>query len=351
MPDTTLAASVLKLADPAFVPTTVAPLDPEWFPAALLPEIQDYSQGKLDSMREMVEAMSHEDDAEELYHSLALLWLELKFEWTRYNQVMNYQVMSRGTAEPLVFAKGAVSSAYVGLLENVLDPADLEQLTELSAAPLEFGKPDLGHLRDYIHQQEDRARAALREASATLGMVSELRFDDQQHELDSAAQQLARLEAATHELATASMSFLWPLLEDAVTRTVARPGWRYALALRSPPEVAVDLRLQGRMQQCLAEATRMLLHHDTAPTVEARMANHRSAQVKVDVWVTTPGRGRVELRVRADTAGRLRLPLPADAQEDWDVLTGLTSGAGLLASSEGTIIGMQLFAEAERAAS
>jgi len=110
--------------------------------------LRTYSVARVAAIRDLANAMSEPDDEIELYRTLAAFWLELRFEWQRNNEVMNYQTVLRGTAEPRVIAEGSVGSFMLSRIETLLDPAHLDMLaryalellaSERAAAQLQEG--------------------------------------------------------------------------------------------------------------------------------------------------------------------------------------------------------------------
>ncbi len=91
--------------------------------------LRDYAAARVAAIRDLATAMPEPDDEIELYRTLAAFWLEMRFEWQRNNEVMNYQTVLRGTAEPRVTAEGAVGSFVLARLETLLDAAHLELLS------------------------------------------------------------------------------------------------------------------------------------------------------------------------------------------------------------------------------
>lgn len=332
-----LSSCLLQLLDADFVSQTTAALDPEWFPSELLPEMKAYATNKIDVIHEMVDAMGHEDDEPELYRSLALLWLELKFEWQRYNQVMNYQVMLKGEADPRVFAKGGICSSAIALIEGLLEPGDLEQLVDLSAAPLEFGKPDHSRLRAYLDRHEARAQEAVARASAVRNKVK--------GSTEDAA--LLALADSTHALAVTPLTLAWPEIHDTVVANITRPGWRYNLRWAGN-EGDMDVRLYSRLRATIQGATELLIHHDTHDTVEERMVNHAAA-ITVTVEVTMLDAHSLQLVVQSDTAGRLGSTASSDAA--WARFTAGTDDATYASTpGSGTMITVRLDANGATAA-
>lgn len=300
--------------NPAFVDGLMGNLDPDWFPASLTPAMRAYTEHKIASLHEVLEAMGHPDDAEELYRMLALHWLELKFEWTRYNNVMNYQVMLRGQADPTIFAKGGICSGILAVVEGVLAPDDVEQLVNLSAEPLLFGKPDLTRVRDFLARHEAVSKDALRKVSAA---AESMKLDD----LKRAVANLQRATARTVELTEAPAEFVWHELSDAVRNQVQRDGWRYVLRGVFDPSGHVSMASHSALRQGIVTATTLLLCHDTEASADDRMALDKPAHITVEVaWQQTES-GGLAVTVSADGAGGLEGALGSgEAAELWAAL-------------------------------
>jgi len=90
--------------------------------------LRTYSVARVAAIRDLATAMPEPDDEIELYRTLAAFWLELRFEWQRNNEVMNYQTVLRGSAEPRVIAEGSVGSFVLSRIETLLDPSHLDML-------------------------------------------------------------------------------------------------------------------------------------------------------------------------------------------------------------------------------
>ncbi|MHC4263603.1 MAG: hypothetical protein ACYSWX_13835, partial [Planctomycetota bacterium] len=53
--------------------------------ASITDELLRYTNDKGDLVSELVDALEAIEDEDELYRTITDLWLELKFEWARYN--------------------------------------------------------------------------------------------------------------------------------------------------------------------------------------------------------------------------------------------------------------------------
>jgi len=92
--------------------------------------LRSYATARVAAIHDLAAAMPEAEDEIELYRTLAAYWLELRFEWQRNNEVMNYQTVLRGSAEPRVIAEGSVGSFMLSRIETLLDPAHLELLAQ-----------------------------------------------------------------------------------------------------------------------------------------------------------------------------------------------------------------------------
>ncbi|MEO0649322.1 MAG: hypothetical protein AAFZ65_01425 [Planctomycetota bacterium] len=91
---------------------------------------------KAEHIAELAVALPDKDDEEDLYRSITQMWMELRFEWDRHNQVMNYQIMKGETPDPMVQARGCVVSAVIHSLETFLDEKDLEEISSRHTLPI-----------------------------------------------------------------------------------------------------------------------------------------------------------------------------------------------------------------------
>lgn len=132
-----LAERLKSKLDPKDLDSTARNLLADSFSEPIVEEMSVYAHGKGDLVAELVDALGEPGDEEELYRTVTDLWLELKFEWARHNQVMNYQLIRKGEADPRVMARGGVCSHVIMALESLLRPRDIAGLTSLVAAPLE----------------------------------------------------------------------------------------------------------------------------------------------------------------------------------------------------------------------
>ena len=96
-----------------------------------------------DQIRSLADAMSQPDDVEELYGALASLWLELRLQWQRHNDVVNYDLMRHGEHKPVDFVRGSLSSYFFGRIESVLKPDQVQRLSEKALSIIEGLRMDI----------------------------------------------------------------------------------------------------------------------------------------------------------------------------------------------------------------
>jgi len=95
-------------------------------------------------IRTLADAMSDPEDAEELYGAMASLWLELRLQWQRHNDVANYDLMRHGEAKPIDLVRGSVSSYYFERIESLLQPEQIQRLNEKALSIIDTLRQDVG---------------------------------------------------------------------------------------------------------------------------------------------------------------------------------------------------------------
>jgi hypothetical protein len=98
--------------------------------------VRDYARSRVAAMHDLAQAMPEADDEIELYRTVAAGWLELRFEWQRNNEIMNYQTVLRGHPDARVVAEGAIGSYMLSRLESCLEARHLELLAHYAQALL-----------------------------------------------------------------------------------------------------------------------------------------------------------------------------------------------------------------------
>jgi hypothetical protein len=101
------------------------------------------AQYTADQIRALADAMSEPDDVDELYAALAALWLELRLQWQRHNDVANYALMRHGEAKPIDLVRGSLSSYYFQRIESLLQPDQVQRLSDKALSIIEGLRQDI----------------------------------------------------------------------------------------------------------------------------------------------------------------------------------------------------------------
>ena len=89
---------------------------------------------RLHGIAESLRDVCFDDDTTEATNMLPWIWLELRFEWMRYNLQMQYQTILQGTANPLLMARGAALSFILEAVEQHLDAESGFLVQKIAAA-------------------------------------------------------------------------------------------------------------------------------------------------------------------------------------------------------------------------
>lgn len=104
---------------------------------------ESYSTGL--QIRTLADAMCDPEDAEELYGALASLWLELRLQWQRHNDVANYDLMRHGDAKPIDLVRGSISSYYFQRIESLLQPEQIQCLNTKALSIIDSLRQDVAN--------------------------------------------------------------------------------------------------------------------------------------------------------------------------------------------------------------
>jgi hypothetical protein len=96
-----------------------------------------YASRRRGAILNICHALGAEGDEDDFYRTLAAFWLELRFEWQRYNLISNYETVRHGSSAPLPLALASASSALMARVESLLDEAALARLAEFAAQLIE----------------------------------------------------------------------------------------------------------------------------------------------------------------------------------------------------------------------
>jgi len=231
--------------------------------------IREYARSKIVAITELADALADPEDEDELYRSAAFLWLELKAEWVRYNQTMQYQVARRGEAEPTVFVKGSVCAQFLARIEPLLLPCDVDMLTNMSAEPLQFGKTDIARIRRFLaHQDEVMTQIGRLFQAASQSPLSTTLEDAARdgrrlpNKLEALAERYERLQEAmireTQDALLVPYELLWPTHLSAIEDAATAHSLRVQVSSATGESTRFDLRLARAAEDLLGASARAL---------------------------------------------------------------------------------------------
>lgn len=241
--------------------------------------LRAYVQERCLALEDVILAHRTHAEETELYRALAFFWLELRFEWVRYNRVMQRQLQQHGEPDAQTFVRGSLVSALLGLVEGVLSPGDIERLQGMAVEPLLMFCPDPQRVRDFVQSREVLARRLDAVLERSLQPLHRLRQsltgspDTAGSLLECCVAGLADLQAVSQETAQLPAILVWPELRASLPLSprldvadVSLPG--AALDVRAVLEVTRWLpRFAHALLQLLPDTARLTLRISiTGPT-------------------------------------------------------------------------------------
>jgi len=249
----------------------------------------------------------YEDDMSEAVATLPWIWLELRFEWMRYNLQMQYQTMLRGTAEPALMARGAALSHVLELVELHLDADAAFVVTKIAADPKATAHGAI--------ERTDRLFALMAAASAggRDAVESLLSAQDQiSRHTDSVPVRLELSKAISSVIEKIGGALMVTVtdftlaLEGAVIRELGAAPVRVVLNQSSPdPSVCVPTAVANGLLKAATDWLRALRTSSLSQDGPTRLAAGRAAFVTVHASLEHTG-DRVELTLTDDADGTVR---------------------------------------------
>jgi hypothetical protein len=108
--------------------------------------IEEDAQRLCAELRSFASAMCDPADEPELYRSLAIVWLELRFEWQRHNLVANYDTSRTGATELAVLVRASAATYLLQRIELLLERPQLEQLVTTAMEIIDGLRRDVSHV-------------------------------------------------------------------------------------------------------------------------------------------------------------------------------------------------------------
>ncbi len=179
-----------------------------------------YFERKKREILELAEFMTEAEMEEDLYRALAAAWLELRFEWARYNQILQYQAYYGRELDQGVFYKSSLCSHLLGIVEKFLDRRDRELLLEFVEEPLDFLRPNLKSAENQLNRNREIVsifRRFLTQNSEACDQLTRVQssIDSNYDDIDQVVKDcrsLSRLQSEIISQFRVPISTLWPFL-------------------------------------------------------------------------------------------------------------------------------------------
>ncbi len=110
---------------------------PEPTDGSSLSEIIEDSLEWVDTLRNdliaLINGITNDEDVE---MAVAIQYVEMKSRWIAFNTKMNYEMFRGETPHPRDMCKAACVSALLGHVEELIEPSDIDTITEFLAEPI-----------------------------------------------------------------------------------------------------------------------------------------------------------------------------------------------------------------------
>jgi chemotaxis signal transduction protein len=280
--------------------------------AGVVRECNDRRLSILGSLRDVV----IDDDESEAVLMLPGMFLELRFEWSRYNSQIQYQSVKQGAASPQLLAKGSVISLLLGIVEANLTAEDVFWVNRIAADPIASvaSRGDtVKRLLQFALSARDIQRRALDrldEMARSLRSMSDIATVH-------AAIERAKDEGVAHSdrAILLNVTEIHDVLELLVVEKLAGRTIRVMLQqgnvdaeVNLLPEVVLALR------EALSGWLEKLFEFSVEATAALREANHKSAHLNLR-WNLNLAQNRLSFEMEDDGCGKL-LETPGAVPDD-----------------------------------
>lgn len=266
--------------------------------------IVDTMDARLRGIAESLRDVIFDDDTAEAHTMLPWIWLELRFEWMRYNMQMQYQTVLQGTAVPSLMARGAALSYVLEAVELHLDAESAFLVQKIAADPAGSARGAIERT-DRLFALMAAASAGGRDAVESLLMAQDqiARHTDSvpvRQELSKAVS--AVIEKVGNALRVSVVDFTHAL-EGVLIRELGQAPVRVALTQASPDyALTIPSGVANALLKGAAEWMRALGDSSLVTDAESRMAAGRPAHVTLTAALRRDG-DRVALVMSDDGDG------------------------------------------------
>ncbi len=246
-----------------------------------------------------------DDDMTEASSMLPWIWIELRFEWMRYNIQMQYQTMLSGIAHPVLMARGAALSSILDAVESHMDAESAFLVQKIAADPAGTARGAIERT-DRLFALMAAASAGGRDAVESLMIAQDQisRHTDStpvRHEMSKAISSVIEKIGAALRVSVLDFSHA---LEGLLIRQLGQASVRVTLSQESPdyaltiPSAVANALLKASEQWMQAIASSSLAHQ----SADTRILSGQAAYVTVRAALRSVGE-RIELSLADDADG------------------------------------------------
>lgn len=266
--------------------------------------IVEHTDARLHGIAESLRDVCFDDDTSEAHNMLPWIWLELRFEWMRYNLQMQYQTILLGTANPALMARGAALSYLLEAVELHLDAESAFLVQKIAADPAGAARGAIERT-DRLFSLMASASAGGRDAVESLLVAQDqiARHTDSQpvrQEMSKAIS--AVIEKVGGALRVSVVDFAHAF-EGVLIRQLGQAPVRVALSQESPDyNLTIPSAVANALLKASAEWMDAIAHSSLHQSAQARMDAGLPAHVTLRVSLKRTG-DRVELTLADDADG------------------------------------------------
>jgi hypothetical protein len=283
----------------------------DWAPAESIARVRVYFNDRRESILSSLRDVVFDGDEIEAIGMLPSVFLELRFEWNRYNAQMQYQTMMQGAANPELMLKGAAMTFLIDVIEAHLTADVAFWVTRIAADPIGSVSArglTVGRLLSLACD----ARTSQRMALESLNDVGKgIEKTGALSALSAAIDQAAELMVAESDrlvsLRCAELQDIFELL------LVEKLSGRRIPAVFHAEDVDPDLVLLPEvvtaLRSIVADWLDQIFEHALEATIEARAASGKSFLLNLQ-WSLSFSEKRLRFELKDDGLGTtLRLPV------------------------------------------
>lgn len=211
--------------------------------------VHKFYEDTIEGIASSINDLRIDEDDSEAHASLPSLWLELRLEWNRYNNQMQYQTFTIGEAKPFLMAKGSCLSYILGVIETFINSEDLFWVYKIASQPVDSirDRTKLANRFYELVESFDKCSQLTNESLFQSRDEIVARDADLMKKMDHSILKVAEIYAQSVWLNTSDLNenlllILTPWLRKSNTRAVLNIG-ECDENIRIAPEVATAFRI------------------------------------------------------------------------------------------------------------